>query len=199
MTACSNTSPLELVDADARASAAPVAGLSSFLLGDFDAAIHAYARVTGSAQLVPGDTRTVAIFGGLPTCVAWTAAQASVREHLCDAPVPPRLYLVAYVPERVDAAACAAANEQMEQAALAGDLDWCGGCLIGRAGALACLVHTPRMGFWRRPVAEACDRVIGAARLGLPLPIAAQIAGTDAMPPVVAAQTSWPLTCNHVL
>ena len=200
MTSLQDPPRLNLVDADRTMRVAnAVEGLAAFLLHDFDAAIRAYARVTGSAEPLPASVHAVVVFGTLEACTAWIMARADKHggaEATDEAAA--RLYIVAYTDGAARGAACGGADEQAARAAAAAGFTWCGGCILGRAGALARLTRSPRMGFWRRPVSQACDRVVGAARLGLSLSDAAAVTGAPGTPMVVCAQTAWPLSRTRV-
>ncbi len=55
---------------------------------------------------------------------------------------------------------------RLAQACAEKDLAFCGALLVPNLGKAAVLTHAPRMGFARRQVSEACDRLLYAARTG---------------------------------
>lgn len=140
--------------------------LERALLDDFEGAFLAYERI--SARGLEGElARPTEFFplgpaaaGGAPcgalvvaACGALEDAGDGVR-RLAGAAGGAPVYLMAAVPGR------AAGEPAPPAGALAGAVVIEHGELLGR------LMATPRLGAWRRPVSEAVDALVAAARMG---------------------------------
>ena len=160
-----------------------------FVLSDLQDALAAYARMSdtavpdmtvlgtgGGAQLPPVDTVILSVY-------ARTAAEAgdSLRSlysspHVVDALIEERrIYGLACIASPEDA--LGPLSREFESLTRQTGLTWCGMLGIGNADVLAGYDGYPRLGFWRRPVSEALDRLIGAVRSGLPISESQRLAG----------------------
>ena len=161
-----------------------------FMLSDFQDALTAYARMSDTAvpdmamfgsddaaPSFPADTMILSIY-------AHTAVEA--RVSLRSLRGSPRIADALIEERRVYGIACIASPEgalvplsrEFESLTRQMGLTWCGMLGIGNADALSSYDGYPRLGFWRRPVSEALDRLIGAVRSGLPISESQQLAGS---------------------
>ena len=170
---------IAVVDADAGH-----AGTASLLLDDFADALVAYARM-GGASTAPGlmrleleradrgrsggraheaDAVVIGVDAPLPDC-----ERERIRDQLAASLAPGvRTWCVACCAgETADPARRELA--MLARALSPGTAAWYGGLAVGGAEALPSLMRSPRLGAFRRPVAEAVDRLVAAVRLGCPV------------------------------
>lgn len=168
------------------------------LLDDFAAALAAYERVSSrglGAEIARGVEfvratmpRAAKADEGLGACESVVAAchlgqggdlvrTKEALMALADAlgAAGGGIYLIAAVDGEVDDGV--AGHIEDEAARVLGDAGRLAGCVaIGYGSLLPRLWKTPRLGMWRRPVAEAIDALVAAVRMGSPLvsPLAAE-------------------------
>ena len=126
------------------------AGVVYEKIAQVDRPIEFVVAEKGAAGLQPGDA-LIAFWDGSGSCgflATWGSGAA-------DCPV------YAICPGAGGAARLAGACACAE-----GGLQYRGGLLVPNLGKAAVLVHSPRMGFARRQVSEASDRLLYAARMG---------------------------------
>lgn len=137
------------------------------LLADIAQALPVYARLAGVTgpdvvHTTPGrgdagcDTVLLALGAGEPPRLGGLAAGTRVYALL---------YLGGRGPESAEAALGG-----VQAACFEAGLSWRGGLVVSEAEHLARLMRTPRMGWARRRVSEATDRLIMALLSGRPLP-----------------------------
>lgn len=158
------------------------------LLDDFAAALAAYGRVSSrglGAEIARGVEfvratmpRAAKADGGLGACESVVAAchlgqggdPSRIEEALAGAAgaADGGIYLIAAIDDQVDGGI--AKHVEDEAARALGDAGRLAGCVvIGYGSLLPRLWRTPRLGMWRRPVAEAIDALVAAVRMGAPL------------------------------
>ena len=99
-------------------------------------------------------------------CVPSKAIERIVKSLPC--PNGPLIYVVAYdnaAPSASDRQALAALQHDIEQMGA----NWGGALLLGGAETFEHLYRLPRLGAYRRPISQAIDLLVCAARLGEPL------------------------------
>ena len=99
-------------------------------------------------------------------CVPSKAIERIVKSLPC--PNGPLIYVVAYgnaAPSASDRQALAALQHDIEQMGA----NWGGALLLGGAETFEHLCRLPRLGAYRRPISQAIDLLVCAARLGEPL------------------------------
>lgn len=99
-------------------------------------------------------------------CVPSKAIERIVKSLPC--PNGPLIYVVAYgnaAPSASDRQALAALQHDIEQMGA----NWRGALLLGGAETFEHLYRLPRLGAYRRPISQAIDLLVCAARLGEPL------------------------------
>lgn len=157
------------------------------LLDDFAAALAAYERAS-SRGLGAELARGVRFVRAAMPCTSKADEELSACEsaaaacHLGHGGDPDRaeealralagavggIYLIAAVEGEVDDGV--ARHIEDEAARALGDAGRLAGCVvIGYGSLLPRLWRTPRLGMWRRPVAEAIDALVAAVRMGAPL------------------------------
>ena len=161
-----------------------------YLYTDFQEALTAYAHITGAS--VPAmtkidahaptdapyvDTAIVGVYAHTAekaeTILASPFAAASISRRLVS---EQRVYAICCI-EEIEV------NSQplvqcCEERCEKHGFSWCGMLTVENARALFDYKGRPRLGFWRRPVSEALDRLIGAVRAGLPITESQRRAGT---------------------
>ena len=162
--------------------------LLGLLLDDFAAALAAYERVSSrglGAEIARGVEfvratmpRAAKADEGLGACESVVAAchlgqggdPSRIEEALAGAAgaADGGIYLIAAIDGEVDDGV--AEHIEDEAARALGDAGRLAGCVaIGYGSLLPRLWKTPRLGMWRRPVAEAIDALVAAVRMGAPL------------------------------
>ena len=164
------------------------AEVPDLLLDDFAAALAAYERVSSrglGAELARGVRFVRATMlcaaeanDGLGACESVVAAchlgqggdPSCIEEALAGAAgaTGGGIYLIAAIDGEVDGGI--AKRVEDEAARALGDAGRLASCVvIGYGSLLPRLWRTPRLGMWRRPVAEAIDALVAAVRMGAPL------------------------------
>lgn len=157
-----------------------------FLLRDFQDAIAAYARLSGTALPRPVDLKAndadaavdgiVLAITDKPNDEAASAAQQALDRF---GNTGTRVYVVVQ-------ATCGRTEEAhryiecLRQACELRRLTWCGGVVICAGSGIAALHHSPRMGLLRRPFSEAMDKLVGAVRMGCSVEHAQRLGGGNA-------------------
>ena len=157
-----------------------------FLLWDFQDAIAAYARLSGTALPRPVDLGTddaSSVADGIVFAVEDTPhgkAMAVVEQALdCLGGMKTRVYVI------VQAAYGSAEQAhvvvgRLREACEHRGLSWCGGITVCTGAGIAALRRSPRMGRLRRPFSEAMDKLVGAVRMGCSVKHAQRLGGGNA-------------------
>lgn len=157
-----------------------------FLLWDLQAAIAAYARLSGTAlphpvDLEADDAGSVADGMVLAVDDAFDDEAMIAVEQILDRlrNTETRIYVVVQ--------ALSKNNKQTDEvldrlyrACILRDLPWCDGVVICAGSGIAALRHSPRMGLLRRPFSEAMDKLVGAVRMGCSIEHAQLLGGGNA-------------------
>lgn len=157
-----------------------------FLLWDFQDAIAAYARLSGTALPRPVDLGTddaSSVADGIVFAVEDAPdgeAMTVVEQTLdCLGGAETRVYVIVQ-------AAYGSAEEahvvvgRLREACERRGLSWCGGITVCTGAGIAALRRSPRMGLLRRPFSEAMDKLVGAARMGCSVEHAQRLGGSNA-------------------
>lgn len=169
-------------------------GLSTALCADFIDALAAYEcisaqrfgeaethlpvmQLTGDAQLdlsratdlvliavLPADGREGHASGEVPGTGSVDVLAAFLRSHASARARNARVYAIAVAAGR-DEAPAQQALECCADACSRVGLAWSGGVAADGGKQLVRRIHGPRLGFWRRPLSQATDRLILALRL----------------------------------
>lgn len=156
-----------------------------FLLWDFQDAIAAYARLSGTALPRPVDLGTddaSSVADGIVFAVEDALdgeAMAVVEQTLdCLGGAETRVY-VAVQAAYGSAEQAHVVVGRLREACEHRGLSWCGGITVCTGAGIAALRHSPRMGLLRRPFSEAMDKLVGAVRMGCSIEHAQLLGGGD--------------------
>lgn len=159
--------------------------ISRAIARDFADAVAAYSRLSATqapkvelAELKTWQETTqqaeptsLVLVGPLSTNDAHTGMLSEAIEHIVKS-IPrsnePLIYVVAYgdaAPSASDRQALAALRPDIERMGA----NWGGALLLGGADTFEHLYRLPRLGTHRRPISQAIDLLVCAARLGEPL------------------------------
>ena len=157
-----------------------------FLLWDFQDAIAAYARLSGTALPRPVDLGTddaSSVADGIVFAVEDTPngkAMAVVEQTLdCLGGAETRVY-VAVQAAYGSAEQAHVVVGRLREACEHRGLSWCGGITVCTGAGIAALRRSPRMGLLRRPFSEAMDKLVGAVRMGCSVKHAQRLGGGNA-------------------
>ena len=159
--------------------------ISCAIAHDFADAVAAYSRLSATQapkveltelktwQEAPqqAEPTSLVLVGPLSTNDAHTGMPSEAIEHIVKS-IPrsnePLIYVVAYgdaAPSASDRQALAALRPDIERMGA----NWGGALLLGGADTFEHLYRLPRLGTHRRPISQAIDLLVCAARLGEPL------------------------------
>ena len=157
-----------------------------FLLWDFQDAIAAYARLSGTALPRPVDLGTddaSSVADGIVFAVEDALdgeAMAVVEQTLdCLGGAETRVY-VAVQAAYGSAEQAHVVVGRLREACEHRGLSWCGGITVCTGAGIAALRRSPRMGLLRRPFSEAMDKLVGAVRMGCSVKHAQRLGGGNA-------------------
>ena len=157
-----------------------------FLLWDFQDAIAAYARLSGTALPRPVDLGTddaSSVADGIVFAVEDVPdgeAMAVVEQTLdCLGGAETRVY-VAVQAAYGSAEQAHVVVGRLREACEHRGLSWCGGITVCTGAGIAALRRSPRMGLLRRPFSEAMDKLVGAVRMGCSVKHAQRLGGGNA-------------------
>lgn len=157
-----------------------------FLLWDFQDAIAAYARLSGTALPRPVDLGTddaSSVADGIVFAVEDALdgeAMAVVEQTLdCLGGAETRVY-VAVQAAYGSAEQAHVVVGRLREACEHRGLSWCGGITVCTGAGIAALRRSPRMGLLRRPFSEAMDKLVGAVRMGCSIEHAQRLGGGNA-------------------
>ncbi len=77
--------------------------------------------------------------------------------------------------------------DHLEHACRTPGASWHGGIATGALGLLPRLMHSPRLGAWRRPLSEHIDRLVAAVRMGCTLGELDHLTSPDAHPSIAGS------------
>lgn len=144
-------------------------GPGAIVLDDFFAATAAYAKLSRSHVPERADSAadTLILCVETPLPPSRTVLHRLRETH---ARAGARVYAIVLGDAGCSANAMRGCAERIKDACLSLELAWGGALIIGDAWGLERALRTaPRMGFWRRKISEGTDRLVAAARSGLPV------------------------------
>lgn len=156
-----------------------------FLLWDFQDAIAAYARLSGTALPRPVDPEKddndgadgiVLAVEDAPNDKTMVAIEQALDRF---GGAGARVYVVV----KTDIGGLERTHglvERLRAVCNLRDLSWCGGVVVCSGNGIAALRRSPRMGLLRRPFSEAMDKLVGAARMGCSVEHAQRLGGGNA-------------------
>lgn len=167
------------------ARAVPAEAPAALVLDDVADALVAYARIsarrlgedpalsapeTVAVDLADSDLADTGVPAALArvdsAVVACTAdADAARTVRALNLGAGRRLYAVVITDEWAPDGA-ERALERFAAACRALPVRWCGGVAVGGGRTIPRLMRSPRLGMWRRPLAEALDQLVAALRMG---------------------------------
>ena len=188
--------------------------ISCAIAHDFADAVAAYSRLSATqapkVELAELKTRQGAPQQAEPTSLvlvrplstndAHTGMPSEAIEHIVKS-IPrsnePLIYVVAYgdaAPSASDRQALAALRPDIERMGA----NWGGALFLGGAETFEHLYRLPRLGAYRRPISQAIDLLVCAARLGEPLEKAMRSIGHEDPRSLVCAQPGlYPILRLH--
>ena len=188
--------------------------ISRAIARDFADAVAAYSRLSATQapkveltelntwQEAPqqAEPSSLVLVGPLSTNDAHTGMLSEAIEHIVKS-IPrsnePLIYVVAYgddAPSATDRRALAALRSDIERMGA----NWGGALLLGGADTFEHLYRLPRHGTHRRPISQAIDLLVCAARLDEPLDKAMRSIGHADPRGLVCAQPGlYPILCLH--
>lgn len=180
-----------------------------FLLWDFQDAIAAYARLSGTALPRPVDLGTddaSSVTDGIVFAVedALDGEAMAVVEQTLDylGGAETRVY-VAVQAAYGSAEQAHVVVGRLREACEHRGLSWCGGITVCTGAGIAALRRSPRMGLLRRPFSEAMDKLVGAVRMGCSIEHAQLLGGGNAssvdVDGMVRAKPALPVPIWHAI
>lgn len=172
--------------------------VAALLLEDFSSALAAYVWMSGALkpQVERVDGGTASLPDGATAIVVALPADEGAAKRLSrtldvlglpetDA-APPLVYAIAYIKETAGTADASRLGS-LAAACQARGTRWGGGIALGESALYPKLFRSPRLGAYRRPLSQAIDRLVAAARMNATMRETARITGRAACENVTAA------------